>query len=70
MPGSLPVLLNGSSGSGHGEGVAARIEQQFRAAGATARVEVLESGAALIARTKKLVHEKAPRIVAPAATAR
>lgn len=64
MPGSLPVLVNGSAGGGHGAGLAAQIEQQFRAAGAAARVEVAESGAALLHLARRFLGEKAPRIVA------
>ena len=64
MPGSLPVLINGASGAGHGEGVAAKIEQEFRAAGAAAQVEVLESADALLARPRRLVEEKPRCLVA------
>jgi diacylglycerol kinase family enzyme len=64
MPGLLPVLVNGASGGGHDGGVAAKIEQAFRGAGAEARVEVVNGGDALLARTKKLVQERPGRIVA------
>jgi len=64
MPGSLPVLVNGSSGAGHGEQLAAQIEQAFRACGAEARVQIVEGGEALLACTRKLIAEKPQRIVA------
>jgi diacylglycerol kinase family enzyme len=62
MPGSLSVLVNGGSGTGHGEGVAGKIQQAFRAAGAEARVEILDSNS-LLARIRQLAHKKAERIV-------
>jgi diacylglycerol kinase family enzyme len=63
MPGTLPVLVNGTSGPGHDEGVAAQIESRFRAAGAQARVQVLEGGAALLDSLRKIVQEKPACIV-------
>ena len=64
MPGSLSVLVNGASGAGHGEGVAAKIEGCFRAAGAQARVEVVADGSALIDSARQCVRERPERLVA------
>lgn len=64
MPGSLPVLVNSASGAGHGEGVAAKIEQQFRAAGGEARVELAQNGEALVQLAQKYRDEKAARVIA------
>lgn len=40
MPGMLPVIVNDTSGSVHGEGTAAQIESRLRAAGAEPRLFV------------------------------
>ena len=64
MPGTLPVLVNGTSGAGHGEGVAARIESEFRAAGAAVRVELAPGGDALFGLAKEWASRKPERIIA------
>ncbi|HYX65884.1 MAG TPA: diacylglycerol kinase family protein [Burkholderiales bacterium] len=48
MPGTLPVLVNGASGGGHGDGLAANIEGHFREAGAHARVALAHDGNSLL----------------------
>jgi diacylglycerol kinase family enzyme len=63
MFGALPILVNGSAGSGHAGELAAQIEQHFRAAGGQARVE-LARGDALLRLAKKYVAQGAPRLVA------
>jgi diacylglycerol kinase family enzyme len=64
MRGSLPVLVNGASGAGHGDGDAAKLEAVLRAAGAEPRIEVVADGSALIAKARELAREKPERLVA------
>lgn len=64
MPGTLPVLVNETSGTGQGNGIAGQIESRFRAAGAQARVHVVERGADLGEATRSLLREQPQRLVA------
>ena len=63
MPGTLPVIVNDTSGSVHGEGTAARIESGLRAAGAEPRLFVT-NGSPLDDLARKALREKPQRIVA------
>jgi diacylglycerol kinase family enzyme len=64
MPAPLPVLLNGSSGTGHGEDAARRIAEAFRAAGGEARIEIARHGEDLSALATRIRQEKHDRVVA------
>lgn len=63
MRGALPVLVNAASGGGHDEGIAARIEAQFRAAGAQADIRLAGSGD-LAELAGKMVAARPERLVA------
>jgi diacylglycerol kinase family enzyme len=63
MPGTLPVIVNDTSGGGHGEATAARIESGLRAAGAQPRM-LVANGSALGELAGKALLEKPQRIVA------
>ena len=63
MPGMLPVIVNDTSGSVHGEGTAAHIESRLRAAGAEPRLFVAD-GSSLGDLARKALREKPERIVA------
>src|SRR5689334_21433030 len=63
MPGRLPVIVNDSSGPGHGDETAARIESRFRAAGAEPRL-LVANGSGLAELARKAMLEEPRRIVA------
>jgi diacylglycerol kinase family enzyme len=64
MPGTLPVLVNQTSGPAQGDGIAGQIESRFRAAGAKARIHMVEPGADLAEAARRLLREQPPRLVA------
>lgn len=63
MPGTLPILVNGSSGSGQGGKIALQIEQAFRAAGGRPRVE-LANGQSLQDLARQQLSERPTRLIA------
>jgi diacylglycerol kinase family enzyme len=63
MPGTLPVLVNGASGAGHGENIAAQLEKRFRAAGAEPRIR-LANGSDLGELAREALKQRPQRVVA------
>ncbi len=63
MPGTLPVIVNDTSGSVQGEGTAARIESGLRAAGAEPRI-LVANGSGLDELARKALLQRPQRVVA------
>src|SRR2546425_5534576 len=62
--GTIPVILNATSGPGHSPEEAERLQRAFRNAGLKASVRVARSGEQIVALTRRAIQDRPPLLVA------